>query len=132
MVESELKDPSRREVCGGRVLSACAYIYGFDAGSLPDVVCSNGWAFTSSDQGGQQATAKACPGGRPQWCNACRICERIDNTWAEGYHSAQKRLLLRFFGAVEAATGQSRYVDVRTAVEGKSGGIIFAAVDSTV
>jgi len=48
------------------------------------------------------------------------ICECIDHTWAEGYHSAQKRLLLRFFGAVEAATGQSRYVDVRTAVEGKS------------
>jgi hypothetical protein len=48
------------------------------------------------------------------------ICECIDHTWAEGYHSAQKRLLLRFFRAVEAATGQSRYVDLDTAVEGKS------------
>jgi hypothetical protein len=56
-----------------------------------------------------------------QRCSACRICERIDHTSAEGYHFAQKRLLLpRLFGAVQAATGQNRYVDVRTAAEGKS------------
>jgi hypothetical protein len=52
----------------------------------------------------------------PQRCSACRICERSDHTWRK----AQKRLLLRFFGAVEAAAGQSRYVDVGTAVVGKA------------